>query len=143
MNSHAYTHRVFRDPDLDIRVEFNSPGPLDLDHPYVALSWREGPGLFFPENTWDLVSVSHEAIHAAYWVVYRNLAMNHRDEPDQLEKLVPRTDVAWTRGIERVREEAVCKLHDTILRRAISELEESVVYYKLSAPRLRLQRSKA
>lgn len=140
---HAYQHEVFSDPDLSIWVEFDSPGPLNLDHPYTAFSRHAGLSLFFPEGTWDLVSVSHEAIHAAYWVVYRNLAEDHWDEPDQLEKLVPRTDVAWTHGMERVREEAVCKLHDTVLRRAINELGERGITHELSAPRVRLQRRTA
>lgn len=139
MSSHTYTHRVFHDPDLDIRVEFNSPGPLSLDHPYTAIFRREELGLFFPENTWDLVSVSHEAIHAAYWVVYRHLSSPFAEQAEWLARLVPESDVSWEHGYPRVQEEAVCKLHDSLVRRAISELEEQDIYYKVSAPRIRLR----
>lgn len=142
MTPHAYTQRLFSGPELSVSMHFNLGGPLRLDHPYTAIDQEDDSKLhaFFPAGTWDLVSVAHEATHVGFWVVFRKLSWD-RALDYKLEDLVPKTDVSWTHSMSRVREEAVCKLHDTVLRRAISELEEQDIYYKLSAPRLRLQRS--
>lgn len=85
-----------------------------------------------PTFSWDLITVAHEGIHLAYWIVYEVLGDQDRKP---YRGLLPSFDAAWRQGMSVIQEEAMCRLSDRWMTNFMLQAEAAGVEYRLMSNR--------
>lgn len=116
---------------IEVTVKCNARPSVRNCSPIFCVK-RGKASIELPTFTWDLVSVVHEGIHLAHWIVYEVLG---DDDRKPYRGLVPRLDSSWRRGMDAIQEEAVCRLSDKWMKSFIVQAKAAGLEYQLLLPR--------
>lgn len=129
MAAFSYEITLHKRPVIRAHAHFNKDSSLKLGYPHVVIRANQMHA-YFPNGAWSVVSVAHEGIHVAHWVVHRRLG----GDPEKMTPFVGPADVAWERGGERVLEEAVAKISDRWLTQFFNNAAANDLDYRLTGP---------